>query len=343
MGVGFAEWYSWTSEADERLATLFYRHVDPADLHGRGPEAVVGAVTHLRRVAERRVQDEPVISVISPRLDPDGWTVGRTIVTVVTDDMPFIVDSVSAELTRLGMSIHLVVHPIVAVTRDEEGQLLTAESPDRPTERWSGLPGAGADGALESWLHIEVGLQADPAAPARIEAHLREVLGDVRRAVTDWPRMVGAARALAAELVASPPRGLPETEVAETIDLLNWLAADHFTFQGYREYDLVAAADDPDELSLVSNPGSGLGLLRSDKAESVSFAELPPAVRRKARERRLLILTKGNRRSRVHRPVYLDYVGVKRFDRAGRVVGERRFIGLFSAAAFTPARSIART
>jgi glutamate dehydrogenase len=332
VGVGYAEWFSWSTEEDERLASLFYRHVDPADLAGRNPEAIVGSVTDLRRLAAHREPGQALVSARNPQVETDGWTCGRSVVSVVTDDMSFLVDSVTAELNRLGLSIGLLVHPIVAVERDSSGRLLSAESPERIANDISRpIRAAG----LESWMHIEIDWQADPGVLETIEKNVSVVLQDVARAVADWPRMVGAARGLAAELVASPPPGIPPREVAEAIDLVNWLADDHFTFLGYREYRLVAASDDPDDLALVSDPGSGLGLLRSPRPVSVSFADLPASVRRKAREPRLLIVTKANRRSTVHRPVYLDYLGVKQFDRSGAVVGERRFIGLFSASAYT--------
>lgn len=117
MGVGFAEGYSWSSARDEHLAAHFYRHVDLSEIAGRDPEAVVGAVTHLIGCAARRDSQQAIVRVTNPTVVDDGWTCGRTVVSIVTDDMPFLVDSVSAELNRLGIGIHLVVHPIVAVDR----------------------------------------------------------------------------------------------------------------------------------------------------------------------------------------------------------------------------------
>ncbi len=335
MGVGFAEWHAWSSARDERLAAVFYRHVDPGDLVGRDSEAIVGAVTHLIATAGRRQPGEAVVRASNPTQHADGWTIGRTVVNVVTDDMPFLVDSVTAELNRLGVGLHLVIHPIVAVTRDEDGDLVRADPPAQGSNAEPTLPPQDEAGVLESWMHLEVDWQADPERLVGIESSIATVLEDVRRAVHDWPRMVGEARGLAAQLVAEPPRGLPRDQVDEAIQLLNWLADDHFTFLGYRQYDLEGSPESPEALALVADAGSGLGLLRSGRAESVSFADLPPAVRTRALEPRLLIITKANRRSTVHRPVHLDYVGVKRFDRAGRVVGEHRFIGLLSSSAYT--------
>ncbi|HEX6888488.1 MAG TPA: NAD-glutamate dehydrogenase [Candidatus Nanopelagicales bacterium] len=339
MGVGFAEWHSWSSARDERLAGVFYRHVDPGDLEGRDSEAIVGAVTHLIAVASQRRPGEAIVRATNPTVRDDGWTVGRTVVNVVTDDMPFLVDSVSAELSRLGVGIHLVIHPIVAVVRDADGLLLHADPPAAAPDDASAATGTegGPDAGPrpESWMHIEVDWQAQPERLAELETCVLGVLDDVRRAVQDWPRMVAEARQLATALAASPPAGVAGDEVQEAVDLLAWLADDHFTFLGYREYALTGAPQRPEGLALVADVDSGLGLLRSGRGESVSFADLPPAVRARALEPRLLIITKANRRSTVHRPVYLDYIGIKRFDAHGRVVGEHRFIGLLSASAYT--------
>jgi glutamate dehydrogenase len=172
---------------------------------------------------------------------------------------------------------------------------------------------------------------ADPSRLRDIERRLVDVLRDVRDAVEDWAKMREAAQRIADELHESPPN-LPPEEIADTWELLRWLIDEHFTFLGYREYSLQS--HDGEDV-LVTKPGSGLGLLRGDHAESASFSKLPPEVRAKARERQLLILTKANSRSTVHRPAYLDYIGIKSFDARGDVVGERRFIGLFTSSTYS--------
>ncbi len=164
---------------------------------------------------------------------------------------------------------------------------------------------------------------------------MSHVLRDVREVVEDWPKMHSQATAIVDDLTAKPPP-LPEAEVEETKALLQWLADDHFTFLGYREY-VLQAEEGNDMLRAV--PGTGLGILRSDQDLSKPAGKLPAAVAAKAREKQLLIITKANSRSTVHRPVYLDYIGVKTFDEQGEVVGERRFLGLFSSAAYTESLS----
>ncbi len=314
----------------------YYRHVPFDDLADRTPADVLGALRSSVALAETRPQGTAKIRVWTPTRERSGWTTGETthtVVEVVTDDMPFLVDSVTAELTRLDHGIHVVFHPVFAVERDLVGRLRSVLDADPPQQ-------AAAGALTESWMHIEIDRQPDdPARLRAIEANLRRVLSDVREAVEDWPKMRAAALSLADGLDAEQGEaarraGVPYEELTAGQELLRWLADDHFTFLGYREYTLVQVEGE-DSLSPVT--GTGLGVLRADRPHGAqgSFAKLPPEVRAKAREPRLLVLTKANSRATVHRPGYLDYIGVKRFDAEGRVVGERRILGLFSAAAYS--------
>jgi glutamate dehydrogenase len=162
-------------------------------------------------------------------------------------------------------------------------------------------------------------------------ANVQRVLRDVLEAVEDWSKMKAQVHDIVAGLRSDPPPLDPE-ELRQAGELLEWLADDHFTFLGYREYKLERKGED--EL-LRAIPGTGLGILRSDQGMSESFGRLPEPVKAKAREKTLLVLAKANSRATVHRPAYLDYIGVKTFDENGEVAGERRFLGLLSSAAYT--------
>ncbi len=190
----------------------------------------------------------------------------------------------------------------------------------------------GLETVQESWMHIEIDRVTDEEELAAIEARLQRVLRDNRDAVEDWPRMQAKLAEIVEELEAAPPTLPDPTELGRGTDFLRWLGADHFAFLGYREYSLV---EDGDELALSAVPGTGLGILRGDQLQSSAFQKLPEAVRERAKERRLLVLAKANSKATVHRQAYLDYVGVKKFDENDQVVGERRFLGLFSAATYT--------
>ncbi|MET9874591.1 NAD-glutamate dehydrogenase [Actinacidiphila glaucinigra] len=319
----------------------YYLHSAPEDLLDRDPVDVFGAAVSHHRLAEVRPQGTANVRVHTPSVEENGWTCSHTVVEVVTDDMPFLVDSVTNELSRQDRAIHVVVHPQMLVRRDVTGKLL--EVLDAAPGDASGVP---HDVLVESWIHVEIDRETDREDLKQITTDLRRVLSDVRETVEDWQKMRDAALRIADELAATPP-ALPEQEVGEAWELLRWLSEDHFTFLGYREYALTTeTTPEGEEDVLTAVPGTGLGILRSDpqhrveesesgQAVSPSFNRLPADARKKAREHKLLILTKANSRSTVHRPSYLDYIGVKKFDADGNVVGERRFLGLFSSAAYT--------
>ncbi len=309
-------------DADGAFLQRYYHRVAAEDLVGRNPVDVAGAAYSHRDLAMSRPQGTAKVQVFTPTVEAHGWASGHTVAAVVTDDMPFLVDSVSAELAVLGHSIRLVVHPQMVVRRTITGDLLEVMDESEML----------ADGAvLESWIQVEIDRVTDPETVAAVEAGLRRVLSDVREAVEDWSKMRAAASRVAESLTDNPPAGVPPEESAEARELLEWLVDDHFTFLGVREYSLVDV-DGGDVL--VAQPGTGLGILRADQQISSSFDKLPAEVRVKAREPKLLVLTQANSRSTVHRSAYLDYVGVKAFDDEGRVSGERRFLGLFTSSAY---------
>jgi glutamate dehydrogenase len=264
-----------------------------------------------------------------------------SVVYIVTDDMPFLVDSVNAELVRQHSAIHLVVHPLLVVARNKAANELvsvgrmpasvgvssgdTAAMPDI-----SHLLGTEDDVPhLESWIAIEIDRASDEAHVQLIEG-LTRVLGDVRAAVEDWQPMRAKAE-LIADALGTMGHAEGIQDLNQTQELLRWLDRDNFTFLGYREYDLETV-DGEDVLTI--REGSGLGLLRSSE-DGHQIQHLTEAGRHMARERRALVITKANSRSSVHRPAYFDYIGIKSFDAAGNVNGEQRFIGLFAASAYT--------
>jgi glutamate dehydrogenase len=302
----------------EAFIRQYYRFVAPEDLLDREPLDVYGAALSHLELAERRTPGTALVRVVSPTSERDGWQSPHTVVEVVTDDMPFLVDTVSAELTRHDLGIHLVIHPVLLARRDAIGRLL--EILDHES--------ADADVVRESFIHVEIDRLADPESAEGLRNDVRRVLEDVRAAVEDWDKMVGRLKEADGELPDNGP------EADEIHDLIAWMLDKSFTFLGYREYQLLGEGDDQ-ELSSV--PGTGLGILRDAGLQPVSrsFANLPPEVRRRALEPTLLTITKANSRATVHRPAYLDYVGIKRLGPTGQPVGERRFLGLLSHSAYT--------
>lgn len=318
------------SEAVEHFLRTYYRHVATEDLLARAPEDLLGAAMAHRELAKDRPVGTAKVVVFNPEVEEQGWASGHTVVQIVTDDMPFLVDSVSAELQRMQRAVHLVVHPTMRVRRNAAGELeeLVLDATDGTDGTESGAGGFGL--VRESWMHLEIDRDSNAASRTEIAEGLRRVLGNVREAVEDWPKMKATCSQVARDLADAPPPGIPAQEVEQARGLLEWLADNHFTFLGYREYALHRGTD-TDRLEAVQ--GTGLGLLRYDRTgDGVSLSEQARAV---ARARELLIITKANSRATVHRNTYLDYVSVKQFDDAGEVTGEKRFLGLFTSSAYT--------
>src|SRR5919112_582051 len=306
---------------DHGTATLvdrFWRFAPDEELVGFTPEEMYAAVLSHRDLAANRLPGQLQLDISAPRADEP-----HTVVSIVTDDMPFLVDSVTALLTAHQLEIHLLVHPLIVVRREPLGALAQVEADVEPDD--------AIDGDLvESWIRIEVDPIRDPGAREQLHNDVRRVLTDVRDAVEDWPRMRQRALVIADELAAA--RGsdtklpVPDKDVTDSIELLKWLAHDHFTFLGYREY---ALRDD----TLAAVDGTGLGILRGAGTPR-KLSSMTPEAYQRALEKRLLVITKANSRATVHRSAYLDYIGVKVFDTNGEVVGERRFLGLFSSSAY---------
>ncbi|MCE1178880.1 MAG: NAD-glutamate dehydrogenase [Micrococcales bacterium] len=310
----------------EAFLADYYRHVPTEDLRDRAPEDVLGAALSHRDLAAVRRPGQTSARVFNPSVGDLGWASSHTIVQIVTDDMPFLVDSVLAELGHQGRSVHLLVHPQLLVTRDAEGSLgqIRPLDPEGPEVE---------DGAhAESWMYLEIDRDSGAGSRSELGERLTAVLDDVRNSVEDWPLMRERCIELADEIEPPEAAGIDESEVARVQAFLEWLADNHFTFLGSRDYRLERG-EDGDQVLPVQ--GTGLGLLRSDAAAGRESAPLSPMASAKARERSLLIITKANSRSTVHRPSYLDYISVRQFDESGEVVGERRFLGLFSSSVYT--------
>jgi len=309
----------------EAFARAYFHHLDADDLAARSPEDLLGALLSSWQFGAERMPGTMRLRVISPSLAEHGWASRHTVIEAVNDDMPFLVDTMTMEIYRQGLSMHLIVHPVLRVQRDAQGRLQSLHE--------LGAQDQDAQAVRESWMHIEVDRLVDAAQRAELAAGLERVLGDVRAVVSDWKPMLAHLREAAAEL-ETPPSSVPLPLVRESRAFLEWLADDHFTLLGYRRHDL-AHDQGEDVLRLV--PGSGLGVLRESAHEvSASFAAVPAQARAMARAPvPLLLVTRSNTRSTVHRPGYSDYVGVKRYDASGAVVGEHRFIGLFSSSAYS--------
>ncbi len=300
-------------QADAKaFASAFYRRLTEEELPSHDAQGWAALAYDLLGFAARRKRGTALVRLFNPAKATHGWDSSHTVLQIVNDDMPFLVDSVSMALADMGIGVHVLGHPIIQIARDRAGR----------------LTGVG-EGEAESVMHLEIDRQTAEDM-ARIEARLREVLADVRAIVADWDAMRERMRAVAADLGAAP---LPvsDEERAEARAFLDWAADDHFTFFGYREYALRRKGR---EELLVPVEGSGLGLLRGGEGQGRPLKSLAAHNLSNGGGIEPLVLTKTNARSTVHRPGYMDYIGVLGFDEQGRAVSERRFLGLYTSGAY---------
>jgi glutamate dehydrogenase len=319
-------------ERDNVLCYLraYYHRVATEDLPS--PSRLAAVAEAHARLGRLRPQGRALVQVREPgpaHLDP--VSPASLVVDIVTDDMPYLVDSVTTRLNRHKAEISLLVHPLLRVRRDVTGALREivgvcseAAAQDKPGDGAT----AATDEMIESWIHVELEPPGDGVTAEGLEADLRHVLEDVRVAVEDAQRMAATARGLADDL-----GGDPGSDQLEYGDLLRWLAAGNFTFLGYREYDLVRG---PDGAALRPVAGTGLGILRHDRQGRDSLRKMSSKVAARAQDPgERLVLAQANSRSTVYRANYLDYVSVKRLGPDNVVTGEYRFLGLYTHAAHT--------
>jgi glutamate dehydrogenase len=306
------------------FAPLLFALVSPEDLVRYEAREVAELAEAAWLFLQERRAGAPKI-----RFESRGGPIGAariktvSIIEIINDDMSFLLDSVMGELTEQGVDVRLVLHPIFTVERDHAGSLV-------------GFRGDGsAVGAArrESFIHIHVERIEDPARQARILAGIELALAHVRVVVQDWRPMLARVGDVIAEIKNNPPP-LPVDEIAEAAQFLEWLVANNFTFLGVREYVLSEDAQDYQQ-----RRGSGLGILRDPDMHvlrrGTEQVSITPEIMEFLKEPKALIITKANARARVHRRVHMDYIGVKRFDDDGHLVGEFRIVGLFTSTAYT--------
>lgn len=313
----------------------FYQGSTPADLLGEDPDRLYTIAHQIWETAEKRKPRTAIIEVLDSTVSMKRFNTDHSVILIINDDMPFLVDSVSKGLSvSLRQRLHMMHHPQLVTSRDKNGTRLNTLAAKKGTGTASRRSDP-ADGVRESVMYIEVDAQSGKANLAELKTALKDILDDVRASVEDWRGMLAKIDETVASLTVNPPP-VPEGHVEETIKFLRWLGGDHFTFLGFQEYRFE---DDPETSDYKLVKGSGLGILRAAdryvlrgvdgltaiSAEIRHFLSLPEPV----------VITKANVKTRVHRPVHMDYVGVKIFDDDGKVIGERRFVGLFTSLSYS--------
>ncbi|MFC6013137.1 NAD-glutamate dehydrogenase [Nocardia lasii] len=295
------------------LEEAYFRHVDAGDVDFPIP-GITQIFRHHMELAATRSPGKALVRVHHP---DDGTGMGAA-VQVVTDDMPLLVESITAALGRMQVSVSELIHPIFEVTRDSSGHLVGAAAHE--------VDGHGATGLTESWMHLQLHPTTSPAQLDHIERTMPEVIDDVRQVIDDTEAMARVQSALADELDRSATADttpFPAVELSDCAQLLRWLAEGNFTLLGYARYRREVR--DGHTVS-TPVPGVSLGVLRPDVGTDFK-------VPINGEDRPLLLLTQGLVRATVHRSVYPYFVGVADVDAAGAVVGVHLFIGVFTVRA----------
>ena len=301
----------------------------PDEWSSAPPTAEMAAqISRLFEFLDARGTDPNAARVFNPSLDEWGYQVRGSVVEIVSSDRPFLIDSVSNAIQALGFNIERVVHPVIGTLRDENDRIVEI------------LPGRGAD-IRESIQHVELDRPLSDDALAELEVAVQGALGDTLAAVRDFEHMQVATRRMVRFAGEGTTRYAME-EVEDARNFLEWLLDSNFVFLGYREYQII---DQPAGPAVQIVDGSGLGILadnsRSDFIQPVAIADLPEGLRARHLEGELLVITKTNGKSTVHRHDRMDYIGLRRINQDGEIVGEARLLGLFTSRAYmAPTSSI---
>lgn len=300
-----------------QLAEHLFSNVSHDDLINRNESDLYGALLSLWHHLGETKSKQISVRVFNPTVSRRGWQSTHTIVEVVVDDGPFLVDSIKMALSRLGLTAHLMLHGPARVERS--GKRLESFNTEQ--------------GDLVSLFHIEVDRLNTAKEMKALESELNKVLKDTGMVVRDWQAMAEKLEQVTQELEQQKSNQFIDTDhYKEAIQFLRWLADHNFTFMGYKEYKLVT---DNDDIELQPVKGTGLGLFSIPaRARSVKLSDFPDSARLEAQKPYLLILTKGNVKSRIHRPAYSDYIGIKKINSKGKVIGEHRFTGLYTSAVY---------
>jgi len=294
------------------------------DLVSHSIEDLSGSALAFWSFIRQRACGETKIRIYNPDYNRDGWQSTHTIVEILHDDMPFLVNSIRMAVDHLDLTIHLVMHMgAMKVQRDKQGQI-TSILPKETTD---------TKGVVEEApIYFEIDKQTDEKTLDELSNNLERVLADIRAAVRDWREMRSKVYEII-DYLDKVEQYLDSDELAESKDFLRWIEGDHFTFFGVRDYQLIHKGG---EQFLQIIPESGLGVLTDTSENKIeqNLISMTSEVHKFMASAQILIISKTNTHATIHRPVYTDYIGVKYFNDKGEVIGERRILGLYTSAAY---------
>ncbi|MCE0492556.1 NAD-glutamate dehydrogenase [Vibrio salinus] len=304
-----------------RFAHHLLKNIAFDDLVDKTESDLYGAIISLWHHINEVDPDKTSVRVFNPQVSKHGWQSSHTVIEIVRPDSAFLVDSVKMTLARLDLATHILLHGPIKIDRNDRGEISEL---------------GGKSGALTSMFHIEIDRLNDRKKITELKNELSSVLDDTELVVRDWKTMVEKLNHVIDNLEKQKSIiPLSSQLFTENMEFLRWLVDHNFTFMGYKEYDLVNIKGDV-ELRPTKVPGLGI-FFKKERVRSVKLSEFSESARLEATKPYITILTKGNSPSRIHRPAYTDYIGIKKFDEKGKVVGEHRFTGLYTSAVYNQA------
>ncbi|GLT14604.1 NAD-glutamate dehydrogenase [Vibrio algivorus] len=308
---------SETQPLVSKLAEHLYSNISQDDLFQRNESDLYGAVVSLWQHILEKDADMVSVKVFNPTLSRQGWQSSHTVIEIVVPDSAFLVDSIKMAINRLGLTSHFMANAPTQISRNK-GEVVAIND---------------GQGDMQSLFHIEIDRLNDKARMSELKEELLSVLKDTRLVVEDWHEMSDKLL-LAIKETEDNIKNIPleKERLQEDLAFLRWLGEHNFTFMGYKEFELKATKGD---LELNPSQSPALGLLKQEsRIRSYKLSQLLESARVEVTKQELLVLTKGSHASTIHRRAHTDYVGIKKFDDKGKVIGEHRFVGLYTSAVY---------
>ncbi len=301
-----------------QFGSLLLKTMSFDDIVGRSDSDLYGAILSLWQLLQKKKSGEPIIKVFNPEIAKHGWQSSHTIIQIIVDDMRFLVDSIRMAINRLSITPHLTLHRPMHFLRDKNGKIGGFVDKSERSKKHSS----------ETVFLIEIDRQSRPEDIQALVNELKSVVSEVSLSVSDWEPMRSKLSELTDNFDKSSGNASKSVK-SQSKTFLNWLTDHNFTLMGYRYYDVKAIEGDHKWCPVDK---SSLGLMKNSlSTRERLLSNVPASARDEALSSNPLLLTKTNSKARVHRPAYMDYVGIKEFDAKGNVCGEHRFVGLYSA------------
>jgi glutamate dehydrogenase len=308
------------AEAEQVIyfAKTLFRNLPLEDWYQRSECHLYGALISLWQHVQATTTDDLSIRIYNPQIEQHGWQSSHTIIEIMLPDRPFVVDSVRMVLERLNIPIDLLLHGPFPLVRDPQGNVI-------------GFDSQAELATYYTICQVEANILLDESTLHQLERELGQVMNEIILAVDDWPQMRERLQTVS-EGFNQQTLPVENSLQRESNEFIQWILAGNFILLGYQRLLLHPVNGD---YCLQPEGGSALGIARrSNEKRRICLADFPESARREMNRPTLLILTKSSRRCRIHRPAYLDYIGIKRFNEGGQVIGEDRFIGLYTSSTY---------